>query len=403
MTSGGNVKRIVKAMPEGVAFFFRRALPCHWAYVVLGLAMALTLWTGCKDGGSGATRPEHVHTGPTQGTSYTVKYVAEERVDQGVIEAVLKAVDDAANLWQPSSRINAVNDWTRRDSLMIFKDSTQVFSLLWARSVEMNGRSGGAFDVTVGPLVELWGFGLSKRTGVTSDQVAEALQHVGMTTDRIDVDDWEGGQVDESGDRVASWGWTYVRKRDPGVKLDMNAIAQGYTVDLIADELEMAGVEHFMVEVGGEVKCRGRNGEGRIWRIAIDKPEGNPIDGRGVEAVIAVADGAVCTSGSYRKFYELPDGSRLSHTIDPRTGYPVTHGLLSSTVHAVDAATADALATVCLVLGPEQAVFFIEDYRLRYPEERVEAFFIYDDDGGADYGYWVSEGWANRSDVLEQL
>lgn len=331
-----------------------------------------------------ASVQEFLHAGDTQGTTYLVKYHGESEVNQSVIDSVLELVDKEFNLWRPTSRINAINDHPGGNELLTFVDSSQLWSVLWSRSLDLYEASQGAFDPTVHPLVELWGFGLSKKGAVNEGDVLRILPAVGLTVDRIDLEENELDRVYVN---------TYVRKGNPNTSIDFNGIAQGLTVDLLADALIAEGITDFMVEVGGEVKCLGLRMDGQAWRIAIDLPvdQADGLDERQLQSIVSVKDAAICTSGNYRKFYE-EDGVKRSHTISPFTGYPVQHSLLSATIHAVDAATADALATACMVWGPEEGRQFIENYRTNNEQERIEAFFIYATESG-DMETWETEGW----------
>ena len=347
--------------------------------------LCASLWalTGCSDGGSGIQ--VSVHRGETQGTTYALKYHGVDSVPQAAIDSVLEAVDVEFNLWRPESRINAINAFNRSDSLFQFVDQNRLWSSIWDQCLDLHTASQGAFDPTVQPLVELWGFGLKKRDRVTADQVEGLMPHVGLSFDRIDLNDVE---LDRR------YQYTTVRKRDSLTRIDFNGIAQGLTVDLLADLLMERGATNFMVEVGGEVRCGGTRYDGQPWRIAVDRPVASTdgLETRELQTVVAIADAAICTSGNYRKFYE-EDGIKRSHTISPFTGYPVQHSLLSATVHAVNASTADALATACMVWGPEEGRRFIESYRAANPYERIEAYFI-SDTGEEEWVVWQSEGWS---------
>ena len=325
-----------------------------------------------------------VYTGETQGTTYMVKYHGTDSIPQAAIDSVLEAVDVEFNLWRPASRINAINAFDRSDSLFQFVDSTGLWSSIWAQTLDLHAASQGAFDPTVQPLVELWGFGLSKRSEVTNEDVQVLMPHVGLSFERIDLN-----EVTEA----KQYRFTTVRKRDPETRIDFNGIAQGMTVDLLAELLQSRGASNFMLEVGGEVRCGGKRSDGNPWRIAIDRPveSEDGLDQREPQAIVGITDAAICTSGNYRKFYE-EDGVKRSHTISPFNGYPVQHGLLSATVHAVNASTADALATACMVWGPEEGQRFIETYRAANPFERVEAYFI-SDGGTGEWEAWQSAGW----------
>ena len=347
---------------------------------VLGL-IAL-LFSGCGTPPPAVT--DIVHTGETQGTTYMVKYHGADSIPQAAIDSVLEAVDVEFNLWRPASRINAINAFDRSDSLFQFVDGTGLWSSIWAQTLDLHAASQGAFDPTVQPLVELWGFGLSKRSEVTDEDVQAIMPHVGLSFERIDLN-----EVTEA----KKYRFTTVRKRDPQTRIDFNGIAQGMTVDLLAELLQSRGVSDFMVEVGGEVRCGGKRSDGNPWRIAIDRPieSEDGLDQRELQAIVGITDAAICTSGNYRKFYE-EGGVKRSHTISPFNGYPVQHGLLSATVHAVNASIADALATACMVWGPEEGQRFIETYRAANSFERVEAYFI-SDGGTGEWEIWQSAGW----------
>ncbi len=347
---------------------------------VLGL-IAL-LFSGCGTPPPAVT--DIVHTGETQGTTYMVKYHGADSIPQAAIDSVLEAVDVEFNLWRPASRINAINAFDRSDSLFQFVDGTGLWSSIWAQTLDLHAASQGAFDPTVQPLVELWGFGLSKRSEVTDEDVQAIMPHVGLSFERIDLN-----EVTEA----KKYRFTTVRKRDPQTRIDFNGIAQGMTVDLLAELLQSRGVSDFMVEVGGEVRCGGKRSDDNPWRIAIDRPieSEDGLAQRELQAIVGITDAAICTSGNYRKFYK-EGGVRRSHTISPFNGYPVQHGLLSATVHAVNTSTADALATACMVWGPEEGQRFIETYRAANPFERVEAYFI-SDVGTGEWETWQSVGW----------
>lgn len=356
------------------------------AQALRGVAVLCALLLGLQGCGESPSSIEvHMHAGDAQGTTYLVKYHGADSIPQLAIDSVLEAVDVEFNLWRPESTINAINAHDQPDSLFVFKDSHGLWSSLWAQTLDLHDASQGAFDPTVLPLVELWGFGLSKRAAVANEDVEALMPHVGLSFERIDFNEVA---------RDKRYQFTTVRKRDPETQIDFNGIAQGLTVDLLAEMLLENGIKDFMVEVGGEVRCGGVRPDGHPWRIAIDRPIASEdgLDHREMQTIAAVADAAICTSGNYRKFYE-EDGIKRSHTISPFTGYPVQHSLLSATVHAVNASTADALATACMVWGPEEGRRFIEAYRSANPYERIEAYFISDTDTG-EWEVWESEGWS---------
>ncbi len=210
--------------------------------------------------------------------------------------------------------------------------------------------SGGAYDVTVGPLVKAWGF--AGRRAEAAPDVDSLLRFVGYDKVRL-----EG---------------TRLVKADPRVQIDLNSIAKGYTVDLLAELLEEAGAENYIADIGGEVRCRGLNRQGRPWRIGVETPfDGNQTDGAYIERRIALSEGAMATSGNYRRFYLDAEGRKIAHTIDPRTGYSRISRLLSATVVAPTCAEADALGTMFMALGDAGARSFAE----AHPELPVYLIF----------------------------
>lgn len=371
----------------------RFTFPSETASLALALPFLLVAITmaSCSD----AAREEkadvpayQLHQGEAQGTTYSIKYKAEdsERVPQSAIDSILDMVDDGVNLWRPDSRISAINAWSRTDSLFGFVDSNHIVGPLWALSEELHELTRGAFDPTVQPLVELWGFGLSKRHEVTAEEVDSVMAFVGMAPDRFDLNEEEA-----DGHYVATW----IRKGDGRAALDFNAVAQGYTVDLLLELLRERGRMDAMVELGGEVACRGLNPEGKPWRIAVDRPiAGSHAEDRVLETVVAVDNRAICTSGSYRKFYEK-DGRKYAHTIDPGTGWPAENGLLSATVLAPTAAYADALATAFLVLGEAQTRAFLEVHA----DLELEVLLM-SDDGQGGHSVWATPGFEAVSTPL---
>ena len=353
--------------------------------------VAALMLAGCNNpsrpGSDGlATSGWHEHRGEAQGTTYAIKYASEVKVPDSVFTELLEMVDREVSLWRPDSRINAINAWRRTDSLYGFVDSDQIIGPLWALSEELHSLTKGAFDPTVSPLVELWGFGFSEMDRVDANAVDSVMSFVGLMPDRFDLNEEE-----ENGYYKATW----VRKGDPRAALDFNAIAQGYTVDLLMEALRVRGVEDAMVELGGEVVCRGKNPVGGPWRIAVDQPiEGSTAQDRTFEVVVSIHNRSICTSGSYRKFHEV-NGQKISHTIDPGTGWPAANGLLSATVMAPTGAYADALATAFMVLGTEQTKAFLS----LHPELQLDAMLMYDD-GQGGYGVWRSPGFDAVSEQL---
>ena len=336
---------------------------------------------------------EKVISGEAQGTTYVIKYVSEHSVSQYSVDSLIEVMDSEMNTWRKDSRISQINDFSREDTVFRFDDNSKIWTVLWDMSWEIHRDSDGAFDPTVKPLVDLWGFGLKHVESVDSADVDSIMQFVGFRTENIDFDD-----VETRTEYVES----HISKGEGRSQLDFNSIAQGYTVDMLIDLLVDAGIENAMVELGGEVRCMGLNKNGISWRIAVDKPIAHDVvNGRPLQAIIDVQDAAVCTSGSYRKFIEV-NGRKYSHTLDPRTGYPSYNGLLSVTIQANSAAIADAYATVCMVLGPEDGVEFIDKMRGIRSGVPLEALFIMNKEGtDSEFEFWTTPGWSEKITWLD--
>jgi thiamine biosynthesis lipoprotein len=295
--------------------------------VLLG---SLTVWRLSRD----AATDEHTFVGETMGTSYHVTVDAELSTrDQGavreVIAARLERVNRLMSTYDSTSELSRLN---RHDGPEPFPVSRELLEVL-TMAREVSERSGGAFDVTVAPLVEAWGFGPAGRPARRpEDRELVALSaRVGYTRIRLD--------------HSAST----VSKTAPETVIDLSAIAKGYGVESVASGLRGLGLTRFLVEVGGEVKAVGTRSDGRAWRVGIESPDEAV---RSVHGVVGLTDEALATSGDYRNFYE-EDGVRYAHVIDPRTGSPVRyHGSSVSVAHP-NAAKADAWATALTVLGPD--------------------------------------------------
>ena len=356
--------------------------------VTVACMLAFLFLEGCS-----SEAEEQIISGEAQGTTYVIKYVSEHSVSKFSVDSLLEVMDFEMNTWRKDSRISQINEFSREDTVFRFYDNTKIWTVLWDMTWEIHRDSDGAFDPTVKPLVDLWGFGLNHVETVDSADVDSIMKFVGFRTENIDFDD-----VETRTEYVES----HISKGDGRSQLDFNAIAQGYTVDMLIDLLVDAGVENAMVELGGEVRCMGLNKNGIAWRIAVDKPFAyDVVDGRPLQAIIDVQDAAVCTSGNYRKFIEV-NGMKYSHTLDPRTGYPSYNGLLSVTVQANSAAIADAYATACMVLGPEDGVEFIEKMRGVRSGVPIEALFIMNQEGSdSEFEFWTTPGWSEKITWLD--
>lgn len=295
-------------------------------------------------------------TGAAQGTYYAITYCAVNNENlQPEVDSLLRKVDRSVSSYLLTSLISRLNN----------NDSTakadQIYETVFKKSVEVSANSGGAFDITVGPLVNAWGFGFSKKAQVDQAMVDSLLPLVGY--------------------RKISLVKGKLIKSDPRIRIDFDAIAQGYTSDLIGQFMESKGIVNYLIDVGGEVLGKGQKPDGNSWSVAIEMPARNSIDERKIQAILMLKDKAISTSGSYRKYYE-ENGTRYSHTIDPSNGYPVKHNLLSVSVLADDCITADAYATAFMVMGVEKSKIFLSSH------SEMEAYFISDDfKGGFDVFY----------------
>ena len=234
-----------------------------------------------------------------------------------------------------------------------------LFLECFERSKEIWTETEGAFDPSAAPLFDLWGFGFSNKGNVTQAAVDSIRTFIGM--DRLTLEARDDG--------------THLVKADPRMKLNFNAIAQGYSCDVVARYLDSLGCEDYLVDIGREIRCKGKNAAGTLWRIGLDRPaDGNYEEGRDLQAILEVTDCGIVTSGNYRKFY-VEDGQKYAHTIDPQTGRPVSHNLLSATVVAQDAATADAYATWMMVVGLDRARGILA------ARPDLDALLVYDQDG----------------------
>jgi len=287
----------------------------------------------------------HANKGYVFGTYYAIQYESASDLHDSIQKA-FAAFDGSMSMFNPQSTISKINAGT--DSVV-----DDCFVQMYRTAVDVNRLSNGAFDITVAPLVNLWGFGLKNRAHVTQEQVDSLLPHVGM--EKIELVDSRKSKVESEA------GSDYVlRKFDEHVQIDAGAIAKGQSCDVIAALLQRNGCTNYLVDIGGEVVAKGKNSQGKPWRIGITRPvDDTSGEVNEVQNVIETTDIALATSGNYRNFYYDGEQKR-SHTIDPRTGYPVQHSLLSATVRSNSCMRADALATACMVLGHEDALQMIE-------------------------------------------
>ncbi len=313
------------------------------------LLLIVLCFAACS-GNTGKTVGEYKSLqGEIFGTYYHITYSEgkNREVTQVGLDSVFAAINNSLSVYVPTSTISKINqnvDSVRLDSLFI-----KVYQTAQIVSEETKG----AFDMTVAPLVNLWGFGFERSDSITDGMIDSIMTTVGFHKLHL---------VDGK-----------IVKENPKTMLDASAIAKGFSSDCVANYLRACGSENFMVEVGGEIVVRGMNKNGEEWSIGVTKPyEGNSVDQPDMQAVIKLTDCGMATSGNYRRFYHV-DGMKISHTIDPSTGWPVSHSLLSATVIMPDCMTADAYATAFMVMGLDSAI----SVAAKHPE--MSTYFIYAD------------------------
>ncbi|AIS54007.1 FAD:protein FMN transferase [Vibrio coralliilyticus] len=286
---------------------------------------------------AGCEKPvEQIHlSGPTMGTTYNIKYIESEGIPspealQKEVDRLLEEVNDQMSTYRKDSELSRFN---QNQTSTPFEVSPQTATVV-KEAIRLNGLTLGALDVTVGPLVNLWGFGPEARPEVvpTDEELAARKANTGIQHLTV-----EGNLL---------------TKDIPNLYVDLSTIAKGWGVDVVADYIQSQGIQNYMVEVGGEMRLKGVNREGVKWRIAIEKPS---ADERAVQEIIEPGDMAVATSGDYRIYFER-DGVRYSHIINPQTGKPIRHKVVSVTVLDKSSMTADGLATGLMVLGEEQGM-----------------------------------------------
>lgn len=289
------------------------------------------------------------------GTIYHITYQSDINY-QKEIEAELQKVDNSLSPFNKTSIISRIN---RNEKVKVDEMFSEVFQL----AEKISGDTDGAFDITVAPMVNAWGFGFKTGNPPTRQTIDSLRAIVGFHT--VSLQDG------------------YVIKKNPKTMLDCSAIAKGYGTDVVARFLKKKGVQNFMVEIGGEIVVNGNSEKLQPWRIGINKPTDDSLNtSQAIQDVVSVSNIAMATSGNYRNFY-YKNGKKYAHTIDPKTGYPVQHNILSATVFADDCATADAYATSFMVLGLDGAKKILE----KHPE--LCAYLIYSDQKGSNQ-IWYS-------------
>lgn len=288
--------------------------------------------------------------GKTMGNNYRITWDSDNTTPEQVyllrkkIELRLEEINASMSTWRQDSEISKINAYSGNDAIQISPPLAEVL----AKAIAIAKMTDGALDITIAPLVELWGFGPSShpRQIPSANEIKQVLQYTGLNNITL--------------------AGTTLTKRDPRTRLDLSSIAKGYGVDEIARLLRQEGIEHFLVDIGGELVTHGKRFDGQLWQVAVDKPE---LNSRDQVATLSISDKAIATSGDYRNFFEQ-DNIHFSHIINPKTGRSVQRQVISATVIADDCATADALATATVVMGVKPALAMAE--RLGLPLMLIE-------------------------------
>lgn len=325
----------------------------HLPFLLFLIVGTVVIWRQ----GHPAPAPYQEEEGSIFGTVYHVKYQSDSLLTED-IKATLKAVDMSLSMFNEGSTLARINrnETVQADSLL---------RIVFLQSQQISQATDGAFDITVGPLVNAWGFGFKHGELPDSARVDSLRSFVGHRLVSMD----EAGRMHKTDERMV---------------LDCSAVAKGFGVDCVAGLLRDRGVKNFMVEIGGEIVVSGVNAKGKPWSIGISVP--SETDSDQTQSVMRITDAALATSGNYRNFYVTEDGRKLAHTIDPRTGYPVQHSVLSATVVAPTCAMADAFATAFMVLGIDGAQQVLEKHH------ELKAYLIHTDEDG-QMNVWKSPNW----------
>ncbi len=324
-------------------------------YRILILALAVFTIVSCQNSPS-----KYIYNkGMVYGTIYSITYESPNGID--LQEKITEKFNEYNRMFSTYDKESIISKINKNEPVELSNE----FIICYEKAVEVSKITNGAFDITAGAMVNAWGFGPEEKKKMTQEKVDSLIEITGFQKIKL-----ENGQI---------------IKENPNIKIDMSAIAKGYTSDLIANFLAENGCKNYMVEIGGEVAAKGINERGKTWTIGINKPDENDILGStGLQAKVKLTDHGLATSGNYRNFY-VEDGKKYAHTIDPKTGYPVQHSILSSTVVANDCMTADAFATAFMVLGLDSSIEIARN------ETEIEVFFIYADEQGNNQVY-MSDG-----------
>ena len=309
------------------------------------IVVIVLVLTSCKN----SKETYFADSGEAHGTFYNIQYKYTHNI-QDEIEAQTRIVDTSLSTYIPTSIISQINQ--DKDNVVLDSLFIKVFNC----GKEVYEKTNGAFDMTVTPIVNAWGFGFTDSTHVDSTVIDSLLQYVGFNM--IDIKD------------------NTIVKAKKGIMLDGSAIAKGFSIDYVSEYLESLGIKNYLVEIGGEVRTKGVNKKGNVWTVGIDKPIfDETAANRELQEIISLKNASIATSGNYRQFY-IRNNVMYSHTINPKTGYPVNHSILSASVIAPNCMTADAYATSFMVLGVEKAM------QVANADSTIEAYLIYQNTDG---------------------
>ncbi len=307
-------------------------------------------------------------SGAAQGTSYNISYLAGQHSNyREAFDSIFKKIDLSLSTYVPGSIISKIN---RNDTTVMVDD---YFSDVFNKSIEVSEKTKGLFDVTVAPIINAYGFGFTKKDKVNKILIDSLLKFIGYKKVKL---------VSKK-----------LAKEIPQVMLDFNAIAQGYTVDVLASFLESHGISNYLIEVGGELRAKGKKMDESYWTVGIEQPNEILTDDVSLNAMFKIKDRALATSGNYKKYY-VEDGKKYAHIINPFTGYPVKNNLLSTTVTASNCMTADAYATAFMVMGLDKSKQFLSENK----DLNLEVFFIYDENGA--WKTYTSEKFKENAEVV---
>jgi thiamine biosynthesis lipoprotein len=314
--------------------------------------------------------------GNTQGTTYAIIINDQIEIERDEIETLLENFDLALSSYIPNSILTQLNE--SAPGAFSYQDEYGYFNRCYLLSQEVYKSTHGAFDPTVYPLVDGWGF-MKDLENVPDSVTVDSLRSlIGFTNG------YHFTFVNEAlaEDTLPK---NEIIKNTPAAKLDFNAVAQGLSVDVLAEFIEEKGGNNYFVEIGGEIRVKGKNRSGEKWRIGIDKPiENSDSENRELQEIVQIGDKSIATSGSYRKFYEK-NGIKYSHTLNPKTGYPVKHSLLSATVVADNCGLADAMATALMVMGPVKGIEFVKSN----PDLALDVYLVFNNDKGRIETYYT--------------